>query len=196
MITVGVTGKYCAGKSTVAGLLVEHGYVQIDVDRLGHEALASKAERVVEAFGERVRGDDGDVDRSALGEIVFADRQQLRRLESILHPKMVEMTAARAADIRDDGGASGVVINAAILFRMRLHSLCDTVIYVTAPFLSIWRRARERDGASLFDVLKRLRSQRDVAPQYSRPDADIHSVENHGDREKLRSELARLLPLP
>lgn len=196
MITVGVTGKYCAGKSTVAGLLVEHGYEQIDVDRLGHEALASESERVVEAFGERVRADDGGVDRTALGEIVFSDRRELRRLEAILHPTMVEMTAARAADIRDRGASTGVVINAAILFRMRLHPLCDTVIYVTAPFVTIWKRARERDGASLFDVVKRLRAQRDVAPQFSHPDADIHSVENHGDREKLRSELARLLPLP
>ncbi len=191
-----MTGKYCAGKSTVSGLLVEHGYEQIDVDRLGHEALASEAENVVEAFGERVRGADGSIDRAALGEIVFADKKQLRRLESILHPTMVEMTAAKVSEIRDGGEATGVVINAAILFRMGLHPLCDTVIYVTAPFLSIWKRARERDGASLIDVVKRLCSQRDVDPQYSHPDADIHSVENHGDREKLRSELARLLPLP
>ena len=207
MIVVGVTGKYCVGKSTVGEILEEHGYVQIEVDRLGHEALLAERDRVVEAFGEAVLDEEGGVDRRVLGDLVFSDDAALRRLESIVHPRMVEMTAARVRGIRGDGGGAGdardradapvgVVINAAILFRMRLHPLCDTVLYVTAPFFTIWRRARARDGASLVQVVKRLRSQRDVAPQYSTPDADIHSVENDGDREKLRRQIARLLPLP
>ena len=197
MIVVGVTGKYCAGKSTVTTLLSEHGYVEIDVDGLGHEALDHERDRVVEAFGAGVRAEDGSVDRKALGRLVFADHAALRRLESIRHPRMVERTAARVDEIRRQADAPpGVVINAAILFRMELHPLCDLVLYVTAPFLRIVRRARERDGASLREVVRRLRSQRDVDPQHSRPRADIHNVENDGDREKLRSQLARLLPLP
>lgn len=198
MIVVGVTGKYCAGKSTVSELLEEHGYVQIDVDRLGHDALDREAERVVAEFGESVRGADAGVDRKALGRIVFADEERLRSLEAIVHPAMVEMTAERVNEIRRGDGAPppGIAINAAVLFRMGLHRLCDTVVYVTAPFFTIWRRARERDGASLVQVIKRLRSQRDVDPQYSTPDADTHSVENDGDRERLRSQLAKLLPMP
>ena len=202
MIGVGVTGKYCTGKSTVSELLGERGYVQIDVDRLGHAALVSERERVIEAFGPGLRTPEGGVDRKALGRLVFADEAHLRRLESILHPAMVEMAAETVRRARDGqevdagGPPPGVVINAAILVRMGLHSLCDTVIYVTAPFCSILRRARERDGASIVQVVRRLRSQRDVDPQFSHPDADIHSVENHGDRDRLRDELARLLPLP
>lgn len=203
MIVVGVTGKYCAGKSTVGEILEEHGYAQIEVDRLGHEALVAERDRVADAFGEVVLDEDGTIDRRALSRIVFSDDASLARLESIVHPRMVDMTATRVREIRGDenGGAGrdspvGVVINAAILFRMGLHPLCDTVLYVTAPFFAIWRRARARDGASLVEVVRRLRSQRDVAPQYSTSDADIHSVENDGDREKLRRQIARLLPLP
>lgn len=212
MIVVGVTGKYCAGKSTVGELLAEHGYEQIDVDRLGHEALERERDQVVGAFGREVVSEDGRVDRKALARIVFSDEKRLRRLERIVHPAMVEMTAERVRALRDGVSGSddrirgcderaaavppGVVINAAVLFRMKLHSLCDTVLYVTAPFFTIWRRARKRDGASLIQVIKRLRSQRDVDPQFLHPDADIYSVENDGDREKLRSQLARLLPLP
>jgi dephospho-CoA kinase len=212
LIVVGVTGKYCAGKSTVGELLAEHGYEQIDVDRLGHEALERERDQVVGAFGREVVSEDGRVDRKALARIVFSDEKRLRRLERIVHPAMVEMTAERVRALRDGVSGSddrirgcderaaavppGVVINAAVLFRMKLHSLCDTVLYVTAPFFTIWRRARKRDGASLIQVIKRLRSQRDVDPQFLHPDADIYSVENDGDREKLRSQLARLLPLP
>jgi len=197
LIVVGVTGKYCAGKSTAGEILEEHGYAQIEVDRLGHDALAAERDRVAEAFGQGVLGADGGVDRRALARVVFSDDAALRRLESILHPRMVEMTAARVRELAaEDATRPGVVINAAILFRMGLDELCDTVLYVTAPFFTIWRRARSRDGASIVRVVKRLRSQRDVAPQFSTPDADIHSVENDGDREKLRRQIARLLPLP
>lgn len=197
MIVVGVTGKYCAGKSTVGEILEEHGYVQIEVDRLGHEALVAERDRVADAFGDAVLDEAGGIDRRLLARVVFSDDAALRRLESILHPRMVDMTAARVRELaKADRERPGVVINAAILFRMGLHPLCDTVLYVTAPFFTIWRRARSRDGASLVEVVKRLRSQRDVDPQYSAPDADIHSVENDGDREKLRGQIARLIPLP
>ncbi len=197
MIVIGVTGKYCAGKSTVSEILGEHGYVQIDVDRLGHESLQSERDRVVKAFGAQIRAPDGSIDRKALGRVVFADTAKLRKLESIIHPVMVERTAERVKQIRETSmSAPGVVINAAILFRMKLDALCDLVIYVHAPLLSTWRRARERDGASILQVIRRLRAQVDVEPQHSRSDADIHRVENDGNREKLRARLMRFVPLP
>ena len=197
MIVVGVTGKYCAGKSTVGELLATYGYVQVDVDTLGHQALDREADRVVAMFGPRARRPDGGVDRKEVGRIVFADEGKLRGLESIVHPAMVEMTVGRLRELRSaDRPPTGAVINAAILFRMHLDPLCDLVLYVTAPFWRIVRRAKERDGASIVQVIRRLRSQRDVDPQHSRPHADIHSVENDGDRDRLREQLAKLLPLP
>lgn len=200
MIVIGVTGKYCAGKSTVSEILAEHGYLQIDVDRIGHEALQSERDRVVEAFGPQICAPDGSIDRKALGRIVFGDARKLRQLESIIHPAMVDRTAHVVRQVREAGESNpsvpGAVINAAVLFRMKLDSLCDLVISVHAPFLSTWRRARERDGASIVEVIRRLRAQRDVEPQCSRSDADIHRVENDGDREKLRARLTRLVPLP
>jgi dephospho-CoA kinase len=197
LIVVGVTGKYCAGKSTVAEILAEHGYIQVDVDRVGHEALVSERERVVTAFGQQICGKDGTIDRKALGRIVFAEAAKLQQLEAIIHPAMVERTAERVRQIRESNtSAPGVVINAAILFRMRLDTLCDLVIYVYAPFLSTWRRARERDGASIIEVVRRLRAQRDVEPQQFRSDTDVQKVENDGDREKLRAKLIRFVPMP
>ncbi len=201
MIVVGVTGRYCAGKSAVSEILAEHGYLQIDVDSIGHEALNRERDRVVEAFGDAVTTQDGCIDRKALGRIVFSDSAELRRLEAIVHPAMVEMTAERVGEIREGGGERdeepvGIVINAAILTRMGLDRLCDAVIYVRAPFCATWRRARERDGASVFEVVKRLRAQRDVDPQHSPSNAETHSVENDGDRERLREQIAACVPLP
>lgn len=196
MIVVGVTGKYCSGKNTVTGLLVDRGFVEIDVDRVGHDALATEGRRVIDEFGPSVRGDDGRIDRKALGRIVFGDRAALARLEAILHPVMVAAVHARIQTLRSAADPPpGVVINAAILLRMRLDALCDTVVFVRAPFLARLRRARARDGAGLIDVLRRLRAQSDVAPQHSRSCADIHSVENDDDRKRLLSQLESFLPI-
>jgi len=196
LTVVGITGKYCSGKSTVAAILRDHGYVEIDVDALGHDALQEHRERVVETFGPGVLSPDGTIDRRALGAIVFRDRQALRRLEEIVHPSMVAAARRRVESLRA-GGASeaprGVVLNAAILFRMGMDELCDRVIYVTAPLLSRWRRARNRDGAGLLTVLRRLRLQTDVHPQFSRFGADILTVRNDGSTAALASRLSDVL---
>ena len=63
-------------------------------------------------------------------------------------------------------------MNAAVLFRRNLTRMCDLVLYIHAPFWVRYRRARERDQASFFAVVRRLGSQRDVAPQFSGMDAD------------------------
>ena len=196
MTVVGVTGKYCAGKDTAARILVSHGYREIDVDKLGHEALHSEHARIVGRFGPEVSGPDGEVDRRALGDIVFASASALRDLESIVHPVMLQAARSGIAELRNAGASPGVVINAAILFRMGLHRLCDTVIYVEAPLILRLRRAQQRDGLSLRDVVRRLRAQRDVAPQFLTSDADVHSVQNDGSQEQLGAKLSQLLPLP
>jgi len=195
LIVVGVTGKYCSGKDTATDILSEHGFVEINVDKLGHQALEECRVAVVERFGESIVGHDGRISRSALGRIVFSDRSALRDLEAILHPVMVAMVEERIAELRSED-LPGIVVNAAILFRMGLHLLCDAVIYLHASFLVRVRRARRRDRSGLFAVLRRLAAQRDVAPQFSAPDADILRVGNDGSREQLRVRLRTLLSLP
>ncbi len=196
MRVVGVTGKYCSGKDTAVGVLVDHGYVELNMDRMGHEALSSEQERIVRRFGHGILDADGMISRHALGAVVFADTRSLRGLESIVHPVMVEAARERIARLREQGSSPGVAINAALLYRMGLHRLCDTVIYVGAPFRTRLERARVRDDADLLGTMRRLRSQQDVAPQFFAPDADVLSVQNDGSQEQLRGKLEGLLSLP
>lgn len=194
MTVVGVTGRYCSGKDTVTQILVESGFTEIDVDKLGHLALESQKRRVIDRFGSEILLESGAIDRKALGAIVFADSSALRDLEAILHPEMV---AAVETQIENRNETSrGFVINAAILIRMGLDRLCDTVLYVTASFLTRFRRARQRDHAGLIAVIRRLAAQRDVQPQHSASNADIQRVENDGSREQLRTKLRGLNLLP
>ena len=196
-MVVGVAGKYCAGKSTVTELLVQAGYEVIDVDRLGHEALSRRVADIRATFGETYVSPDGSVDRKRLGSLVFSDAAELRRLEAIVHPEMKKMVRERlagpgAAGSNTGPGPRGTVINAALLFEMGLDELCDTILWVTAPVFTRMWRARRRDGLSATEILKRFWTQRTLRPQPSAPDVDIHTVENHGALDSLRSQLERL----
>jgi len=188
-MVVGVSGRYCAGKSEVSGLLVERGYQRIDVDRLGHEALKSEKARVVEEFGERILS-QGEIDRRALGRIVFTDEGARKRLEAIVHPVM----RGRVADVAAEGRQAGtpLVIDAALLFYMELHKSCDLVLWVEAPFFLRLFRALRRDNLSLSVVLSRFSAQRHITPQPYSHDVDIRRVNNWGSRARLYRQVAEV----
>lgn len=164
------------------------GFTVVDVDRLGHRALGERQSEVVEAFGRTVMASGGGIDRKALGEIVFADRTALRRLEAIIHPRMVEMVEE---EIERSSGAS-VVVNAAILFQMGLHRLCDRVLWVSSPLLVRIARGLKRDRLSPRQVLRRIWAQRKLSPQPFRNLVDIYTVRNSGDKRRLKSRVASL----
>ena len=186
-MVVGVAGKYCAGKSTVAEVLAESGYAVIDVDGLGHEALTRRIADVRRTFGDEYIDSDGAVDRRKLGGLVFRDHEAMRDLERIVHPEMVQMVRERLA------AATGhVVVNAALLFPMGIDALCDIALWVRAPLFTRLLRACRRDRLPLTDILRRFWTQRELSPQPSRPDVDIHTVENRGRLDRLRAQLAEL----
>jgi dephospho-CoA kinase len=168
-VTVGVTGRYCAGKNAAAEFLRDRGYRVVDVDRVGHEVLSERAAEVAARFGDAVLADGGQIDRRALGRLVFSDPDALRSLERILHPEMVR----RVAEIADREARA--VINAAILFHMGLHRYCDLVICVRALFVVRLVRALRRDGLGLFEATRRLRAQRGICPK--RPDPAVDTSE-------------------
>lgn len=193
---VGIAGKCCAGKDMVTRWLLDRGWREINVDRIGHDALASQHARIVAAFGRGIVGDRGTIDRGALGSIVFSDRHQLRRLEAIVHPwmrdRVREEIAAWRAVPPEERTDRGLVINAALLFHMELDGLCDTIILVRAPVLQRIRRARARDGWTLGRILRRLWTQRRLDAQAIAADADTITVENGRSPEALSAQLEEL----
>lgn len=186
-MVAGITGKYCAGKNVVADALSDAGVLVVDEDRIGHEALRANRDELIAIFGSEISGSDGGIDRRALGAMVFEDPAALSRLESVVHPWMVDRTQE---EIRKAGGRPAA-INAAILFKMKLHMLCDFVIIVRAPVIVRLYRALRRDALSVPQVISRFRSQRQLnrAPG----NVDTVSVWNVGTRNGLKRRVRRLL---
>ena len=188
-MVLGVAGRYCAGKDAVLLILKNEGFSEINMDALGHKALEEKKEIILEHFGPSIFNARGEIDRKALGKIVFSDPFELKTLESIVHPWMYGQTE----QILRTGTASKWVINAALLFHMNLDRLCDAVLWVTAPLFVRIRRGLRRDKLGIRVILKRIWAQRGLKPQNSGNHVDIYRVENRGTREALERRIRSLL---
>lgn len=194
-MVIGLTGKYCAGKNQAAAVLESKGWRSIDVDKLGHQALKAQTGLIKEAFGDAVIINEGgieSVNRKALGKIVFSSAEQLQRLEQISHPWMVTETARLITQYQAEG-AEHVIINAAVLYRMKLDSLCGAVIWIEAPLLTRIRRALKRDNAGIFQIFKRIYTQRQLKPKPSAESVDTYRVGNNSDSDALHRNLESVL---
>jgi len=130
---IGLVGGIGAGKSTAAAAFAMQGCTLLDADRIGHGLLQRDdvREDIRRRWGDDVFTPDGDVDRSALGEIVFADADELAALNAIMHPRIRSELSAGIDQARRSG-ADAVVLDAAVLFEAGWDDLCTTVVFVSA----------------------------------------------------------------
>jgi dephospho-CoA kinase len=136
-IAVAITGGIGAGKSEALAAFARHGAAVISSDDIVHRLL-QKDEAVREAlrgrFGDAVFADDGDVDRGAIAEIVFADREALDWLEGLLHPLVVDEYMSwreRLAELDDAPRVSATEVP--LLYEVGGEDRFDAVVVVTAP---------------------------------------------------------------
>ena len=186
---LGITGKYCSGKNLVTDFVVKEGWHEIDMDKLGHQVLKQNKAEVAALFGKEILDGGGEVDRERLGEIVFGSKKELHRLEAVIHPKMVSLCRM----IIEDRKSEDLVINAAILHKMGLNRLCDSILWVKAPFLDRFRRALKRDSYSFLQIIRRMAAQRSLDAKYYREDVDSYTIWNKSSIDDLESEIKRHL---
>jgi dephospho-CoA kinase len=187
---VGLTGGIGAGKSAVAALLAERGAAVIDADRIARDVVAAGTPglaAVVDAFGSGVLRPDGELDRPALGSIVFADPAARRRLESITHPLITAETARRIAALPDD---AVVVHDVPLLVEVGRGEGLDLIVVVETPVETRLTRLAER-GLERAEALARMATQ--AGDDARRAVADI-VIDNGGDREHLRRQVDEAWP--
>jgi dephospho-CoA kinase len=155
MLKVGLTGSIAVGKSYVLSVLAELGCVTFDADRIAHlvmEPGRPAYDDILREFGKSVLAADGSIDRKKLGAIVFADEARRKRLNEIVHPRVIEEQnrLLSEAETRDPNGIA--VIDAALMIESGGYKRFDKLIVVycdrSTQVERLMRRANiTREGA-------------------------------------------------
>lgn len=191
MYKVGITGGIGSGKSTVCRMLAERGVALYDADSRA-KALMSTSEALrralVDNFGAETFNAEG-LNRAYLAGRVFNDAEQLRLLNSIVHPAVIEDFEAWA----EAQEGNYVVFESAILFEAGLEDRVDVAVAVMAPEALRVERVMARDGHSREQVLARIKNQmsddeRSDRAKYSIVNVDIEELEE--DVEQLHRRLS------
>lgn len=162
---VGLTGGIACGKSTAAALLRQWGARHCDVDAVGHALWQPNSVAMAQAiatFGPTIVASDGSLDRKCLAAIVFSAPQARLALNAIAHPPMVATVKEQVAQwASEDPSPAGVfVIDAALLFEMQLHDLCEETLAITASSAVQIDRLMSVRGLTLAQAQARLDAQR------------------------------------
>jgi dephospho-CoA kinase len=186
MLLVGLTGGIGSGKSAVARMLADRGATVLDADAFAREAVdkgTPALDEVIERFGSRVIGPDGQLDRRALASIVFADEPARRDLEAIVHPHVARrMTEGIAAHAQGD---EVVVLESPLLIEMGTNEICDVVVVVTASESLRVARLIAR-GMEEADVSARIAAQPEPSETAAAADVLLH---NEGTLQDLEAEV-------
>jgi dephospho-CoA kinase len=185
-LTIGLTGGIAAGKSEALAAFGRLGASTISSDAVVHELLETEPllSRLVERWGTEA-APEGRVDRDRIGEVVFADRDELDWLEAQIHPLVGERIGAWMAALPED--AEVAVVEVPLLFESEMAGVFDTTVAVIAS--EPLRRARaEARGHALVGE----REARQLAQEEKAARAE-HVVENDGSVEELERKLSALV---
>jgi dephospho-CoA kinase len=185
-LTIGLTGGIAAGKSEALAAFSRLGAATLSSDAVVHELLDSEPlrGRLVERWGADVAPGD-TVDRAKIGEIVFADPEQLTWLEQQIHPLVGERVAAWLGGL--PAGADVAVIEVPLLFESGMEAVFDTTVAIVTADEVRRQRAAAR-GHALVDE----REARQLAQEEKAARAE-HAVVNDGSLDELQASLSALL---
>jgi len=191
-ITIGVTGGIGSGKSTVTKILAELGAPVIDADKVGHAIYQPDGPAyadMIAAFGEGIMAPDRTIDRKKLGPIVFADPAALKRLNSIVHPKMFARMREMIDGMRAEGERKPIVVEAAILIEANWQPLFDEIWLVTTSKEKVIDRVERERGLQREQTEARIKAQ---LSDEERLQYASEVIANDGTLDELRSRVTTL----
>lgn len=186
-----LTGGIASGKSTAAKFLEDQGANIVDADRLGHRAydVGTQAYRaVIETFGEDIVSRDNEIDRKILGNKVFGQPDELKKLTNIVWPeirRLAELEIAGFEAIYPDGI---VILEAAVLLEAGWQDIGEEIWVVVVEREIAIERSISRDGFEREAVESRIDSQLTNEERVSQSNVII---ENNADQQQLFDQLQK-----
>lgn len=161
MKIIGLTGGIGSGKTSVAAKLRALGARVFDADEAAKNAVLPGTEgffKVVESFGPQIVDADGKLNRMALAEIVFNDKESLKRLEEIIHSYVWQETDKFLNACRE-AGERAVILDIPLLIECGWHQKVDEVWLVVLPVEKQIMRTMKRSGMTAEAVQARIAAQ-------------------------------------
>jgi dephospho-CoA kinase len=185
-LTIGLTGGIAAGKSEALAAFARLGAATLSSDAVVHELLDSEPlrGRLIERWGQEIAA-ESEVDRGRIGEIVFADPDELSWLEAEVHPLVRQHTAEWLLSLPAETEVA--VVEVPLLFEAGSDGVFDTTVAVITTDELRRRRAGERGHALVGEREARQLSQAEKAERAE------HVIENDGTLEDLERALSALV---
>ena len=190
---IGITGSIACGKSTVSNYLKSKGYIVIDADKIGHEALDDDyvKEKLILAFGNEIL-EDNKINRQKLGELVFGNSSNLNVLNSIIHPEIRKKILEK---IDKNNDKELIFIDVALLFEAKFDDLVDKIIVVYVDKNTQLTRLMKRNSISKKEALSRIGSQMSPLEKAKLGDYTVNNnldvINTYEQVDKVLSELKK-----
>ena len=188
---VGVVGGIASGKSFITEQLKCQGAAVISADQLAHEVLKLPEVKIAvrSRWGEGVFYSDGEVNRQALGQIVFSPPpdgpRELKVLEQLTHPKIAVLLREQMESLRGRTTAAAIVLDVPLLIESGWKKFCDKMVFVDAPREVRVARAAAR-GWTEEDFARREATQESL--ETKRKLADV-VIDNSGSPESAQAQI-------
>jgi dephospho-CoA kinase len=188
-IIAGLTGGIASGKSTVAEMLAVAGARIVDADRIAHQVVQQGQpawQDIVRHFGPTILKPDGQINREALGAIVFNDREAKQALNVIVHPRVFEVMQQDIRQLVIDHPGDLLILDVPLLIESGWHEFLPVVILVYVPEAVQRTRLMRRDGLSAAEAMARIRAQ---MPIDAKRDLADFIIDNTGTLEETRRQV-------
>ncbi len=189
MIKIGITGIIGSGKSTASQALGKKGIPVIDLDAVAKKVLSLKEvhEEIEREFG-RDFVKNGSVVVEKLRDTVFTNKDRLRKLEAITHPRVLDRLWQEIREL-ERSGRKTVIVDGPLLFETGLYKKLDRTVVVTADMDAIRKRLKTR-GMEAHDIEKRISHQ---IPLGEKEKVADYVLLNNGTRDDLDREIDNLM---
>ena len=182
MIKVAITGNIASGKSEVENKIRDLGYLVFDADNIAHSCLKKNKNIIVSTFGSEILL-NGEISREKLGDIVFNDKDNLQKLNNIIHPEVIKEISTLFELYKDE---NYLFVSIPLLFEAKMENMFDRIIFVYANDTIRLERLMKRNNLNKADALKRINSQQSQTEKITKSD---FIIKNEGSLEDLELQV-------
>ncbi len=174
---IGITGGIASGKSTIAEMLKSLGASVIDADKICHRLIntGSIIQKITERWGNQLQDENGRIERSRLGKIVFSSKRELTELNKIIHPYAIKKIITRINRLKDNTETKAIVLDAALLVESELTGICDIILFIDTQKHTCRTRAQGSRMWPSGEITRRERFQGSLHAKRKMADAVINN---------------------